>query len=646
MSNVIIQQSIFNLLQNPMDVEFNGDLLFSTEGLIEVVPEPKKIEDFGVKIGGAKKDLWASRNMIRDDLEDMTDREKSKFVKKDNIWKKPDYEQLSEEKGFVILAYLTKIVRDSLPADVKGTKGHEEYIELVSLVRDEVENAKCINDFRMLYNKILYQHGYIEKYGISSIRLTDKGYKTPGITNKFLKALNITDYDIRKAEREIKKTGFPEKQEAWRKNISIKEKSIPEGKEYEIVKRHKGYLFEVLATGFKSEEAAEKCLVEELKPLLTKKSKSNVVKRPQFKHIQRTGPDVRQGKEVTPEMILNTFGFRGGEFGNWLNQEDRQQSLNYAYEALLDLAGVLKTEPKAISLNSELGIAFGSRGSGNAAAHYEPTSIVINLTKMKGAGALAHEFAHALDDYLGRVAEDITGTYLSEGRLTRNSNISLSFLEAWNYLIDVMFKRKKEDNELIEEVEKEIERHFKYLESHLKEVSEYLSKEQTYGKARRAATEKEMQKIESLLSNIRNRENAFNSLEELSEIHKKIKGIMLNGDTKTSIDARLRSIDSSYLLLAEIKEGKYSKTAKSNFYKEAEELDKGRSKVYWSRRCEMFARAFEAYIEDRLGFKSNYLVHSTHNTAYLPLKPYPEKEERENINRAFDRVIEALKLPY
>lgn len=49
-----------------------------------------------------------------------------------------------------------------------------------------------------------------------------------------------------------------------------------------------------------------------------------------------------------------------------------------------------------------LAIAFGSRGKGNALAHYEPSRAVINLTKMKGAGSLAHEFGHALDDMLGQ----------------------------------------------------------------------------------------------------------------------------------------------------------------------------------------------------------------------------------------------------
>lgn len=121
---------------------------------------------------------------------------------------------------------------------------------------------------------------------------------------------------------------------------------------------------------------------------------------------ERTGIDYRNGKDVTSEEFGETFGFRGVEFGNWVSQgkgqKDRQGMLNAAYDALLDLAAVVGIPPKAVSLNGSLGIAFGSRGKGKASAHYETNNIVINLTKTKGAGSLAHEWFHALDNYFSR----------------------------------------------------------------------------------------------------------------------------------------------------------------------------------------------------------------------------------------------------
>jgi hypothetical protein len=119
----------------------------------------------------------------------------------------------------------------------------------------------------------------------------------------------------------------------------------------------------------------------------------------------RTGVDYRNGKNVTEKDFAEQFGFRGVQFGNYENQQKRQREINNSYDSFMDLATLLNIPPKAISLGGTLGIAFGARGSGSAAAHYEPDLKVINITRDSGAGALAHEWFHALDNYL---AQNIT----------------------------------------------------------------------------------------------------------------------------------------------------------------------------------------------------------------------------------------------
>lgn len=122
---------------------------------------------------------------------------------------------------------------------------------------------------------------------------------------------------------------------------------------------------------------------------------------------ERAGENRRNGKDVTEEMFDRAFGFRGVQFGNWVGQgaeaKGRQGMLNDAYDALLDLADILGIPSKAISLNGTLGLSFGARGAGKAAAHFEPSNLVINLTKTRGAGSLAHEWFHALDNYFSRM---------------------------------------------------------------------------------------------------------------------------------------------------------------------------------------------------------------------------------------------------
>ena len=117
---------------------------------------------------------------------------------------------------------------------------------------------------------------------------------------------------------------------------------------------------------------------------------------------ERVGEDYRKGEDITAEQFREQFGFRGVQFGNWTNQKDRQAALNNAFDSFMDLAKILGIFPKAVSLNGELGIAFGARGGGGAKAHYEREEVVINLTKTMGAGSLAHEWWHALDNYFAR----------------------------------------------------------------------------------------------------------------------------------------------------------------------------------------------------------------------------------------------------
>ncbi len=121
----------------------------------------------------------------------------------------------------------------------------------------------------------------------------------------------------------------------------------------------------------------------------------------------RSARDWRNGKDITPEEFDATFGFRGVEFGNYVGQgtniKERQGMLNHAYDAFMDLADIVGIPPHGVSLNGQLGIGFGSRGSGGFSAHYEPSTQVINLTKTRGAGTLAHEWFHALDNFFARM---------------------------------------------------------------------------------------------------------------------------------------------------------------------------------------------------------------------------------------------------
>lgn len=113
----------------------------------------------------------------------------------------------------------------------------------------------------------------------------------------------------------------------------------------------------------------------------------------------RVGEDWRKGENITPETFAAVLPFRGVEFGNWVNQTERAALLNSAFDGFHDLAAVLGITPESVTLSGSLAFAFASRGHSAAAAHYEPARQVINLTKKAGAGCMAHEWFHAVDNF-------------------------------------------------------------------------------------------------------------------------------------------------------------------------------------------------------------------------------------------------------
>lgn len=606
----------------------------------------EKIEDFGEKIGGAKKDLWKDRNLSLEDIKDMSHRELFKYVTKDNLWKKPDYKVLVENGLDKETAYLMKKIRDSYAVSVKPSndierdkKLIENYIKFTEELRDKVDSIKTTSDFKNLFNDLFEKNGYYEKSFYSG-SWTDKGRELKFITNKFLKSVQISDYDIIKAKREIEKSGFPEKQGGWRKNINI----VKRNDEYLIVKKN-GYANNILADGFKTQEEAEKYLEENLKPKLKEKNKTFKLVRPQLSHITRTGEEYRNGKDITTEEFMNTFGFRGGEFGNWTNNLDRQQSLNMAYDALMDLSKTLNINPKDISLGGELGIAFGARGSGNALAHYEPSKIVINLTKMKGAGSLAHEWAHALDDYFGRLSGDrtIDSPYASSGINKKKSKLSEKSIEAWKNIMNTLNKREKTPEEIKEDLNKDINRLKKNMSTWLDPIKSNLEKEQNYGsRIKRAATREELNEVEKLIDKIINGNNRSEDLDKLNNKFKDIKEIMINKENRENIQNYIYWINQYENDLKNI--GSIKRVDESYFLKNALELDKGKSKPYYSNRQEMFARAFESYVQDKInkgGCSSDYLVYGT-NVSFDEYKPYPLGDERKAFFNAFEQFTNDL----
>lgn len=335
---------------------------------------------------------------------------------------------------------------------------------------------------------------------------------------------------------------------------------------------------------------------------------------------------------MSGEHYLETFGFRGGEFGNWLNQNDRQASLNMGFEALKDLAAALQIHDKDITYQGTLAIAFGARGKGNACAYYEPLRKVINLTKMHGAGSLAHEWWHSLDDYLG--VKFGAKNFLSE--------------QAYLYPpMQQLMETIKYKLETPEQVAKRIEQYHRQLKK-----------------------EAEIRLDTTVLSDLQNKNDG-----ELLTQCAQLKEEFLNGqlgtvekinDLKKSVTGRvIPKSDREYLLTDErllhnMHENQepqkllQPRRIATDYHQNSVKMGKHYSKdgSYWDSPVELTARAFACYILDKLSYTSDYLVghaESTYAVIYgrdgqqETITAYPVGEERKAINQAFDNLIAELK---
>lgn len=397
----------------------------------------EKIGDVGEKIGGAKKDrIKEYAQKIKN-----IDSDKSSFLKEivqlpiSKIFNFP-YDKLRSEGLSNELISMLQTIRKIIPSKPRTKYKLERWasnvfylyrfsLEVVSSGKDFqqkfLDGANNINGISALYRAYIELGGYdshldtgmagLEELGESAGRYDKEGnwvslkgqwwLKNAGKHSGIYKTLDEARTNLRKFASENSRTNDKSQTE-----FSVYSR-IKEGDFFITVK---GKPNVVVESGFKTSKEAFNYIKEHYDELVSKYTSIKNDTSVNFReNRKRTGKDWRDGKDITAEEFKDTFGFRGVEFGNWTNQEERQQMINNAYDAFMDLSEAIGKSPRALSLNGELAMAFGSRGGGKAMAHYEPGKIVINLTKTNGAGSLAHEWWHALDNYFSRRRGDKLG---------------------------------------------------------------------------------------------------------------------------------------------------------------------------------------------------------------------------------------------
>ena len=546
----------------------------------------------------------------------------------------------------------------------------ENYISFVSKLRDFVMNLKDDNEILSFYNDFFSQYIIKSPYSFT-VKVSPE--VSGCINNKLLKAAQVRR--LSEIDSGIKKSLFLYTDDE--KVLSSFDIYVYDNKDIKFSKDYRGSSMLEIPMGFgkrfiypkdeltnpenwqentifitrggtiiknnlDSIDEAEKYILERYKlKEKEKQGRKKSFKPKQLEHIVRDGEDYRNNKDITGEDMMEKFNFKGGEFGNWLNEKDRQESLNYGYDALLDLSKALNISPTDISLGNRLSIAFGSRGSGNALAHYEPDREVINLTKMKGAGSLAHEWAHALDDIFGKELG-------YRGFLTENSPSKVI-----RELIDAMRYKTVCNDKTIEKQIKVYEAKINQLKNHINSFfpKEHLSEEQI--KLKDKLIQNVINNAETISTDLLNYVGGGRKINqdvtELSSLRKETVGRIIPKEERERICYMQNN-----LFNAKNNIGKETKVD-TDFYKNSKTFDDLYFKTshgYWQSIVEMFARSFACYVKDKLNNRSDYLCgHAeldlslgTNNNGDIELiKAFPEGEERNLINEKIDKLIGILK---
>jgi len=603
------------------------------------------IEDAGEKIGGARKDQWAERGLSATDLDAMSESEGAQLATKANVWK-PDYAAMAAEVGEPVTVAMVKVVYDALAAKPKSNtpQGRRDYVTAMQAVRTIYGAVKTPEEAKEAYRKLRQALGVEQATGDGTGFVRTKNADASRVLFSLYKGRSdpfVLGYNELARARKLVNAGFPGAVEPWTRRLVVRsiggdgitdaavkvylrdaerlgtpltEEQLRAGA-WQV--RDKAGHVMAFAPSKADAEAAAKAVYDGLK------AGGEALKEPQRPHLdklKREGVEQTIDRNVTASDFIEGFGFRGVEWGNWAAQDERQKIANLAYDALADLARILNVPRRALSLNGTMGMAFGARGGGKFAAHYEPGKLVINLTKLRGAGSLAHEWAHAFDHYFGelgrpdayqtlprgasgwmseeqyqgkpvkRMVKDAAGKWVNT-EVRRLGNLRPELAEKIDAVMRTLFIGRQSKADMLKEMDARIAG----AERYVADAKENASLREMYARQ---------------LENFRAARAAIES----------------DPDTTT-----------------------YPK-GRSQFAAEAQKLSGKSTAGYWLRPTEMFARAFESYVFDRLvanGAKSEYLVHGVEPERYAGGgyrgNPYPTGAERAKINAAFDAMVAELK---
>lgn len=656
--------------------------------------DPDKYKtDMGAFVWGARKDKVIIADLIRDIHSDEDAIKARGVINRNKLWKKPDYEALSSEVGKKAAYFVSKAYQMIRPAPkFTSLRDLEDFVSVTEMTKQICEDKEIVNsDSYMMdmISKLSQALNNNEEVKDSFVRGSLASIVTPTYQKILRSPIQCERLFKASAEKSIL-DGWPRKLPAWHKGFEI----VPKGvgfaardmkkdllskafetvddveeylqnrfckksllvnrdpvysQEFAIMKQLKSGDLKYLKGGFETEKEAISYMNDNVIELHDQKPFK--ITRNGLRDIWREGDPI---EDVTMEQFKERFGFKALQFGLSVAKDERLDHVNKANAAFADLAQTLGLPDRAMSLGGELSLAFGSRGKGGYLAHYEGGSKkIINITREKGAGAMCHEWFHALDNYLTSDSnENPWDGFASRSGCERSDAVSDKLKE----LVSCVKTKAATEKNYISILSKM----YDAKERAAKKVT-LSTKWCLYNMDKCDATdpvidarESAAQWIDELHNKIKNRD--LDDIEigdqEIGketvlldpEIEKKLEdnGLYLGARELLRVRQRLvgvvkelKSIDAKF---DNVKPEDYEGlTVQTDFYGTAAAMDAGRKNKYWSATIELAARAFERYVCTKIEEKGNFNDYLVNGVKSLGM--YPFGDENKSICKKFDELM-------
>ena len=357
--------------------------------------------------------------------------------------------------------------------------------------------------------------------------------------------------------------------------------------------------------------------------------------------------------EEVKKFLKEVLGIQRLEYGVSLPDIERKEHVRHFSQSIMDLHEILNWDMRTVigwgifhkstdETYHGLGLQLASAGRGKALAHYMSSRTSINLTRKRGDGTVCHEYGHYLDNYFARLApEDNPAKYTS---VQPDTFLSESF----------KIKRRKYYYPSIDYSSRLLHQYAPSVAAKTKDIYKFIYLNQVNEnrddlvELKRSIPLKKIEVEIKASDNKNTYRNSWGDIPSKLAEGKDIKEIITEWQSDHESRIQYDNVKQIKDIVGQILKEANVPTIMLELIITDRETEyysySKRQGNYWQKAVELFARAFEIYIYEKLkkaGRENNYLV-----SGWYTYKVYPQAQERDILIKLFDDLMDAVKVSY